>query len=165
MDSSTPTQLTAATTWQSIKAGDYNTFAIKIDGTLWGTGGNNYGSLGVGSTSQVISTMTQIGTASDWKQIAPGDAHTIGLKTNGSIWGWGQNDGYQMGDGSCCNNRLVPGQIGTDTDWKMVGTSSTYSAFAIKNNGTLWGWGFNIAGLLGDNLLSANPYPTQHNPY
>lgn len=146
-----------------IACGAFDTFIIKTNGTLWGTGYNYAGELGVNSTTEGILNLTQVGTASDWKDIAPGDFFTIALKTDNTIWAWGQNDGYQMGDGSCCANRLEPAQVGTDSDWKSIGISQARSAFAIKNNGTLWCWGSNIAGLLGSNFVSGYPYPTQHN--
>ena len=58
---------------------------------------------------------------------------------------------------------MTPGQIGTDSDWKQIAISLTRTAFAIKNDGTLWGWGLNGAALLGNNLLGSNRFPTQHN--
>lgn len=147
-----------------INCGKYNTFIIKTNGTLWGTGYNLSGELGVDSFESATFVLTQIGTANNWKDIAPNSDFTTALKTDNTIWAWGQNTSYQMGDGSCCSNRLSPGQIGTATDWKIIAASGVNSAFAIKNNGTLWGWGSNIAGLLGSNLVSGYPFPTQHNP-
>lgn len=162
-DEYSPFQLTASTNWQQIVCGAYNTFAIKTDGTLWGTGNNYLGELGTGSTIDHLSVLTQIGTANNWKQIAPSNYFTIALKTDNSLWGWGQNNNYQMGDGSCCSNRLAPGPIGTTTDWRMAAVSNVGTAFALKNNGTLWAWGNSIGGLLGDNLQPDIPFPTQHN--
>lgn len=163
LDVYVPTQIPNSGDWQSVYSGRFNSFAIKSNGTLWGTGHNLYGCLGVGSTAEVIVPYAQIGTATNWKQVA-GNYYTIGLKTDGTIWGWGQNVGYEMGDGTCCDDRLFPGQIGTDTDWKQIGATIARAAFALKENGTLWCWGTNIAGLLGDNLVTARPFPTQHNP-
>ena len=48
---------------------------------------------------------------------------TIGLKTDGTIWGWGQNDEYEMGNNTCCANQLTPIQIGTANHWVDVETS------------------------------------------
>ena len=43
---------------------------------------------------------------------------TIGIKTDGTIWGWGQNDQYEMGNNTCCTaNQLTPIQIGTKNHW------------------------------------------------
>ncbi len=162
-DEYSPIQLTTATNWQSFKSSQTNTFGIKTDGTLWGCGGNLYGGMGIGSTTDHVSVMTQIGTANNWKQITSGNLFTIALKTDNTIWGWGQNDTYQMGNNTCCSNQLTPIQIGTANDWKSVGASYVRTAFAIKNNGTLWGWGCNCAYLLGDSLVPDRHVPTQHN--
>jgi alpha-tubulin suppressor-like RCC1 family protein len=163
-DEYAPHQLTTATNWQVFKSSQTNTFAIKSDGTLWGCGGNLYGGMGIGSTTEHVSVMTQIGTANNWKEIASGNFTTIALKTDNSLWGWGFNDGYQLGNNTCCNNQLTPIQIGTATDWKSVGASYSRSGFAIKNNGTLWCWGTNIAGMLGGNSsVTERTVPTQFN--
>ncbi len=159
----TPVQIGAVNSWQSINSGDYITFALRTNGSLWTAGANYAGQLGIGSTVSYITTLTQVGTATNWQQVVSGGAFTLGLKTNGTLWGWGQNDTYQMGDGSCCSNRLSPGQIGTATDWKMVGATGTSTAVALKTNGTMWGWGQNL-GILGPSTLSAHSTPTQLNP-
>lgn len=148
--------------FQSVTAGGYSTFVIKTNGTLWGTGGNNYGTLGVNSLQQGIYEFTQVGTANDWKNITPTGFFTIAMKTNNNIWGWGQNDGYQMGNATCCANQLTPTLISADTDWRSIDASGVRSAFAIKNNGTLWCWGSNLSYMLSSN--SDRPLPVQHNP-
>lgn len=159
-----PTRYTTGTNWQSFNAGTKNTFAIKTDGTLWGSGGNTSGSLGINSTANASFTIVQVGTANNWKQIAAGGDFTFGIKTDNTLWGWGMNDLYQMGDGTCCTNRLIPGQIGTATDWKQVAACSAASSIlALKNNGTMWGWGSNASGLLAPSNVSVRNVPTQLN--
>jgi alpha-tubulin suppressor-like RCC1 family protein len=163
-DHYTVTQLSPDTSWQQIRCGDYYAFAIKNNGTLWGTGNNNHGQLGIGSTISYMNTFTQVGTATNWKQIATGNSFVIALKTDGTMWGWGQNNGYQMGNASCCSDRRSPAQIGTATDWKMVEASDTGTGIAIKTNGTIWGWGSNSSGIIGNSLVSSRQFPTQLNP-
>jgi alpha-tubulin suppressor-like RCC1 family protein len=162
LDELSPIVLTTAAGWQKTVCGKYNTFVIKTNGTLWGVGNNTFGALGINSVASSSPTFVQVGTATNWKQIAPSSFFTIALRTDGTLWAWGQNNEYQMGDGSCCANRLSPGQIGTATDWKMAGASGSSTGMAIKNNGTLWGWGNNNStGLLGPSTLSGRPTPTQ----
>ena len=159
-----PTQINIMTDWQKLVSGPYNTFVIKTNGTLWCSGSNTTGQLGIGSTVSYINTFAQMGTDINWSQISPSNNFTIGLKTNGTLWGWGQNDTYQMGDGTCCTNRLSPGQIGTDTDWVKIEASGVRAALALKSNGTLWGWGGNSSGLLGPSNVGSRQYPTQLRP-
>ncbi|PJE41564.1 MAG: hypothetical protein CUR32_07830 [Flavobacterium sp.] len=159
-----PTQISNATDWQTIVSGPYNTFAIKTNGTMWASGDNLYGQLGIGSTVSYTNTFTQVGTENIWSQVSAGNGYTIAIKSNGTLWGWGQNDFYQMGDGTCCNNRLSPGQIGTDSDWVMIEATSARVTIALKSNGTLWGWGLNASGLVGPSNVGSRQYPTQLRP-
>jgi alpha-tubulin suppressor-like RCC1 family protein len=158
-----PTQIGSSSDWQHISCGAYLTFVIKTNGALWCAGNNNAGQLGTGTTIQYYPLLTQVGTATNWQQVASGDSFTVGLKTNGTLWAWGRNDTYQMGDGSCCTDRLSPGQVGTANDWAFVAASGTRTALAIKTNGTLWGWGLNGGGILGPSTVSSRQNPTQLN--
>ncbi|WP_324068978.1 MAG: T9SS type A sorting domain-containing protein [Flavobacterium sp.] len=156
-------QIGSSTDWLKVSAGAYNTFIIKNNGTLWAMGDGRYGLLGNGSTTTINPTLQQIGTATNWQKISASSDMTIGLKTDGTVWGWGQNDQYEMGNNTCCANQLTPIQIGTANHWVDVETSLGASVFALKNDGTIWGWGLNLAGLLGNSTVMARSIPTQLN--
>ena len=157
-----PIQLGTSNDWAKVTNGVGNTFVIKNNGTLWGTGNNEYGCLGVGSTAILFTSFQQITTATNWAKIAPSYFFTIALKTDGTIWGWGQNDFFQVIGGTVAN-QLNPVQIGTDTDWVDVETTSSRTSFALKSNGTVWGWGANTGLLLGISSISSFSTPTQLN--
>lgn len=144
----TPIQLGSAIDWNIIKNGAANTFAIKNDGTLWGCGHNQYGCLGVNSSSSYIYTFQQITTANNWVKVAPSRFFTIALKADGTIWAWGQNDQYQLGNTPATAQQLFPIQVGTATDWVDIATGTNRTAFAIKANGTIWGWGSNPSSII-----------------
>jgi len=76
-----------------------------------------------------------------WEVVASKGNHTLAIKSDHSLWGWGRNREHQIGDGTT-NNRLFPVRIGTGADWKFVATGTLHS-LAIKENGTLWVWGSN----------------------
>ena len=82
-------------TFTSVACGDDHIMAIRSDGTLWATGSNQYGQLGLGDTNN-RNTLTQIG-SNTYKKVACGYGHTLAIDTNDNLWGWGKNDGYQLG--------------------------------------------------------------------
>jgi alpha-tubulin suppressor-like RCC1 family protein len=86
-----------------------------------------------------------------WTTVTAGYNHTLGIKTDGTLWAWGRNDYGQLGDGTN-TNKNVPTQVGSDTDWKFIAAGDNHS-MAIKNNGTLWAWGRNNYGQLGDGTI------------
>ena len=116
--------------------------------------------MGIGTSATSSSTFVQIGMAGNWRQISS-DLHTIGVRTDGSIWGWGFNDFGQVGNGNL-QDEYAPVRIGTDNDWKEVDAKGNRVSFGIKTNGTLWAWGGNINNWLGSGNFSWF-VPTQHN--
>ena len=138
-----PMQVGILNTWQSITTGAQNSFAIKNNGTLWGTGGNFYGELGNGTfgNGNLNNGFIQVGTATNWKQVSANDFFVAGLKTNGTIWTWGINTQGQLGDGTSTDH-YVPVQVGTATNWKKVVITDA-ATLALKTDGSLWAWGAN----------------------
>ena len=93
----------------------YHSLILKNDGTLWGTGYNKNGQLGLGDTTD-RTTFTQVTTnANDIKSIYCGENHTLILKNDGTLWGCGLNTSGQLGLGDG-NNRTTFTQITTNTD-------------------------------------------------
>jgi alpha-tubulin suppressor-like RCC1 family protein len=78
-----PIQIGSATDWNNFKNGVANTFAIKNNGTLWGCGSNQLGSLGVNSNTQLFTSFQQITTATNWVKVAPSYFFTLALKADG----------------------------------------------------------------------------------
>jgi alpha-tubulin suppressor-like RCC1 family protein len=82
----------------------------------------------------------------------------IGIKTDGTMWAWGENNWCQLGNGNSIN-QFSPVQIGNDSDWKEA-TVGSYYGHAIKNNGTLWAWGYN-GGYFGNGATNSSCEPIQ----
>src|SRR5690554_4739537 len=157
-----PVQIGTATDWDIIENGLDNTFGIKNNGTLWGVGRNQYGTLGINSPFQTFSTFQQITTANNWVEVSTTDNFVLALKSNGTIWAWGQNDNYQLGNSPASPEQLYPLQVGTDTDWVEISAGTHRTAFAIKADGTIWGWGSNPSSIIvsGSSTYSVST-PTQ----
>lgn len=133
--------------WDRFSLGGAHTLAIKTDGTLWAWGQNFYGQLGIGNNTNT-NTPVQIGTDNDWKAIFGGTYLSHAIKNDGTLWAWGDNSFGQFGDGTLTSTN-VPVQVGTATDWKYISVGRDYT-FALKNNNTLWATGDNFYGQLGD---------------
>lgn len=156
-----PVLINNSTNWKMVSCNLTKSMAVKEDGTLWGWG-LNAPFLGITSETggqTLILIPTQIGTDTDWKSVAVGSGHYLGLKNNNTLWAWGGGDTGQLGNGTT-NNTFLPTQVGTDTDWAFI-EADAKSSFAIKTNGTLWAWGSNMWGRLGNGNESDLLIPTQ----
>ena len=145
--------------WKTVNSGGSHTVAIKVDGTLWTWGANNNGQLGDG-TVIAKNVPTQISADSNWQSISAGNAHTLAIKKDGTIWAWGSNTNGQLGDGTN-TDRNVPVRIGTGSDWQMASAGKNGFSFAIKTDGTMWAWGDNTLGQLGNGTNISNNIPVQ----
>lgn len=153
---------TAVAARQKTAAGYYHSVALKSNGTLWAWGGNQWGQLGDGTTTNKYSPV-QIGTDNNWVSVAAGIYHTVALKSDGTLWAWGNNQYGQLGDGTT-TNKYSPEQIGTDNNWASV-TAGDYHTVALRSGGTcgdtLWAWGYNGEGELGDGTTTQRNSPVQ----
>src|SRR5690554_2620436 len=143
-----PIQMGVASDWDLIETGTQNTFGIKNDGTLWGCGRNTFGALGINSTTEINPTFQQVTTANDWVKVSASHFFALALKSDGTIWAWGQNDYYQLGNAPATATELSPLQVGTDTDWVEISAGTSKASFAIKSDGTIWGWGKNNSSII-----------------
>ena len=87
-----------------------------------------------------------------------GVLHTIAIKTDGTLWVWGNNVSGRLGLGDI-TNRSSPVQVGTLTNWSSVSAGS--HTMAIKTDGTLWAWGSNGSGRLGLGDITDRSSPVQ----
>lgn len=158
----TPTQL-GTDTWISIAAGTFHSVAVKSDGTLWAWGYNENGEIGDGTYVTKLSPV-QIGTDNDWSKVESGGYFTMGQKNDGTLWSWGANAEGQLGHGNAPVPNNIPVKIGTASDW--ISFSVGYEvAGAVKSNGTLWTWGSNSNGQLGNGTsVQRERSPVQASP-
>lgn len=158
---SSPTQVGTDTNWSKVfpaKAYYYN-FALKTDGTLWSWGfGLYYGQLGVNENIH-RSSPTQIGTDTNWSYVSANNIHALALRTDGTLWAWGDGDYGKLGIG-ILGDRSSPVQVGTDTNWYKISAGYNYS-LAMKTDGTIWAWGYNARGELGIGDVEDRSSPTQ----
>lgn len=143
----------------SVSAGGSHNLALGVDGTVWSVGSNFYGQLGDGTTTSKftpirVKGMNGSGLLTDVVAIAGGSHHSAVLKSDGTVWSWGQNQYGQLGEGSN-TNRTFPVQaagengVGVLSDIIAIDAGPTYM-LALQSDGTVWSWGHNLVGRLGD---------------
>lgn len=188
---STPRQIGTEATWVEAKAGGDFSIARKSPGTLWAWGENHDGEVGDGTNTprpapiqigsatdwaqlsseyshsvglktggslwtwgQDLPPPTQLGAATNWGVISANFRYGVAaIKADGTLW---------VDD----RPATEPSQVGRDSDWKSVSVGggiygNVNHIVALKNNGTLWAWGRNVFGQLGNGTTTDEPQPVQ----
>lgn len=147
--SSVPVQMSTDTDWKAVYGARGCGFFLKENGTLWTIGSNEKGMSGVGDGLTKHTTLTQVGTDTDWECVYTSITWcytVLAKKTNGTLWAWGAGETFALGTGKA-ENSAIPIQVGTDNDWKEASIGNDH-VLALKNDGSLWGWGFASYGQL-----------------
>jgi alpha-tubulin suppressor-like RCC1 family protein/photosystem II stability/assembly factor-like uncharacterized protein len=136
---------------QPIAGGNGFSLALASGGSIFGSGKNQFGQLGGGTTTSPIPNF------SDIRAIAAGIDHAIALKSDGTVWGWGKNGSGQVGDNSTVT-RTSPVLVSGLTDIIAIAANGDHS-LALKADGTLWAWGKNDKGQLGNGTTTNSNIP------
>jgi len=131
---------------------------------LWMWGEGDMGRLGIGNTTD-YSSPKQVGDAGLWAtedflKVSMGSNHTMVVKPDGSLWGWGDANDGKMGTGNLTDVSNAV-QIGALTDWGVVSAGGGNKTLAVKTDGTLWSWGSGGRGQLGLGNATAYSSPKQ----
>jgi alpha-tubulin suppressor-like RCC1 family protein len=165
----------------AIAAGYWHSVALMDDGTVWTWGNGYYGQMGDGSDSGIREIPVQVwapGSATDEQSrpvinyltgitaITAGDLHTMALNEDSNVFTWGYNDRGQLGIGEA-PDQSIPVQVwGGDTGDAFLGGVTVITAgfeytAAIKADGSVWAWGRNDYGQLGDGTEDDKDTPVQ----
>ena len=146
--------------WCQVSSGSFFAAAVKTDGTLWTWGNNNSGELGTGATGTARSSPgTTIGGGITWCQVSSAtSSHMAAVKTDGTLWTWGTNQCGELGINTLVNRNSPGTTSGGGANWCQVNAGCGHTA-AIKTDGTLWTWGCNSAGQLGDATITGRSSP------
>ncbi len=146
----------------AIAAGGHHTLALKEDSTALSWGQNTYGQLGNGTTS----TRPTPGTVSGLAQIvavAAGEGHSLALRADGSVWAWGNNSAGQLGDGTTSNRTTAVPVVGL-SGVIAIAAAGNFSLAVVGDGaeaGTVWAWGANASGQLGDGTTTSRALPVR----
>ena len=160
INKSSPTRSVSFTDWISASAGREHSLGVRANGTLWTWGRNSYGQLGnnIASIINQSSPVSVIGGFTDWISASAGGYHSIGVRANGTLWAWGRNNYGQLGNNTVISNRSPVLAVGGFADWISASAGREHS-LGVRANGTLWAWGANASGRLGDNTAISRSSP------
>lgn len=157
-DSNVPVAAGTLTGVIAVSAGgdqlEAHTMALKADGTVWAWGSNLYGGLGNGTTTNtnvpvqtlLLTDIVAITAGSGW--------HSVGLKSDSTVWAWGWNTDGQLGDNTIVDKAIaaqVPGLTGV-----VAIAAGRYHTMALKSDGTVWTWGDNVSGQIGNGVTGTD---------
>ncbi len=126
--------------------------ALKKDGTVY--------MWGYMSGFDKTATPVQVKGLSDLKDISSGQYHNLAIKNDGTVWAWGSNSYGQLGDGTRDFSYSVPVQV-KNLDNVVDIKASYYYSLALRSDGTVWAWGLNDYGQLGDGTTTSQSIPVQ----
>jgi len=129
---STPvTTFAGGNNWKQVSIG-YGMAAIKTDGTLWTWGENDNGQLGINAAGSRSTPVTTFAGGNNWKSVDCGYKHNTAIKTDGSLWTWGQNNGGQLGNSDTTTRSTPVTTFAGGNNWKQVSAAAQFTA-AIKS--------------------------------
>jgi alpha-tubulin suppressor-like RCC1 family protein len=149
-----PTQVYGARDIIEVAAGALHTVALRSDRSVVAWGWNGVGQLGAGQAGDAWIPVPVAGLA-DVVSVAAGAYHSLAATRDGKAWAWGWNVVGQLGDGTTTNRfapvavAFPPGPAGV-----QAVAGGAYHSLALASDGTVWAWGWNGTGQLGDGTLT-----------
>jgi alpha-tubulin suppressor-like RCC1 family protein/endonuclease I len=145
---------------KAISAGHYQSLAVaKSDGSVWAWGGNDRGELGNGTINN-SAVPVKVSGLTGVKSVAGGRLYSVALKDNGTVWAWGWNSNGQLGNGTFSNSATTgPVQVGNLTGISAISTLGDHTLALKLPEGTVWSWGQNDQGQLGDGSTTDRSLP------
>ncbi|KFA90496.1 RCC1 domain-containing protein, partial [Archangium violaceum] len=143
---STPTQVPELTGAVALSAGSDHVLALRADGTVWAWGDNSSGQRGQSPSLELSSLPAQVPALTNVVGLAAGDGFSLALRADGTVWAWGRNSSFELGDGTRISRHTpqkVPGLK------HVISLAADQHPLALSRNGTLWAWGDNANGRLG----------------
>jgi len=151
-----PTLVAGLDNVRKVAAGYQRSVALKNDGTVWTWGYDHYAGQDVFTLSP-----TAVPELSDIIDVAAGYEHVVAVKADGTVWAWGSNYANQIGNGNpWWKSQDVPVQV--PSLGNVVKVASSYDhTLVLANDGTVWSWGYNFQGQLGDGTTQPRPAPVR----
>ncbi len=148
IDSDVPVEVLNLTDIVAVAGGSDHSLALDSNGDVFAWGDNDFGQLGLGFTNDRQTTPQQT-LIDNVIAIAAGDNFSLALRADGTVFAWGTNGFGQIGNGTFGGNFDVPTQVNTISNIIAIAAGDSH-CLALQSNGTLWSWGSNTNGQLGE---------------
>lgn len=155
-DKSTPTAVSNGGIWKTVAAGTDHTCGIKSDDTLWCWGDNYYGELGLASEPGVSNVPAQVAIGTTWKTISTGAYSSCAIKSDNTLWCWGDNSYGGLGIGNTTMKYTPVKESTASTNWAAVTVGRLHTC-AIKDDKSFFCWGYNNKGQITGSGNKTNP--------
>jgi alpha-tubulin suppressor-like RCC1 family protein len=159
----TPIRIPGLTDVVAVVSDSFSAFALRADGTVWGWGWlpNGLSGANCGFPAACIFPPTRVNGLANITGMAAGSLTTFALRSDGTVWAWGANLDGALGNGSTVDGTATPVRVSGLTDIRQI-TAGHQTGFALRGDGTVWAWGNNEGGALGngtwcDNCFSRTP--------
>jgi len=153
-------EITRSVNWTTSSVKVFHAAGVKLDGTLWAWGANSSGQLGNNSIAPCFVPVQEVSKSTNWCAVSLGENFSNGIKTDGSLWAWGNGFSGKLGNNSTANRCSPTRESSSSTNWCAVNGGRNHT-LAMKTTGTLWAWGSNECGSLGDGTVSSKSTPVQ----
>ena len=165
-ESHSPVQVNGISGAIAVSGGAFHSLILKDDGTVWSYGNNSSGTLG-DSTVATKTSAVKVKKLSGVIAISGGYGHSLALKSDSTVWAWGFNASGALGDSTTdvtgCLCKTVPVRV-TNLSGVIAISAGRYHSLALKSDGTVWAWGGNNKGQLGDGTTSATGCYCKNSP-
>jgi len=156
-DRRTPVRVSGLSNATAVSAGYGFSLALRSDGTVWAWGRSIEGQLGDGTTNN-RHTPVRVTGLSDVTAISAGRDHSLTLRSDGTVWAWGRNVEGQLGDSTVVARRTHAQRVSGLSNLTGVSAGNGIS-LALRSDGTVWAWGWNLDGQLGDGTTTLRQTP------
>ena len=148
------------TDWVSVGVGANHSAGVRANGTLYAWGSNNNCTLGDNTaiTASKSSPVVVAGGITDWVSVSVGQAHSVGLRAEGTLYAWGLATYGRLGINAAGNRSSPVVVAGGIVNWVSASAGASHS-LGIRANGTMMAWGYNGSGQLGDNSIVSRSSP------
>ena len=142
-----------------VAAGSEHGLAVTSGGTVWAWGRNVEGELGDGTLTTSRTPVRVMG-LTGIIAVSAGGRHSLALRSDGTVWAWGDNEHGQMGNGVTSLHQLTPVEVAGLAGVTKISAGGDFS-LALRSDGTVWAWGYNQDGELGNGTTADSSVPVR----